>query len=106
MIPIMVHSKMCILNGLDSGQLKTLGECPYDQGGYFIVKGKEKIIISQEDKVDNILYINPSSDDGVLLQGAIKSVSNEGYQSSRTNHIYLTETKLIVNNLTKSTDYL
>ena len=25
MIPIMVHSKMCILNGLDSGQLKTLG---------------------------------------------------------------------------------
>ena len=94
MIPIMVHSKMCILNGLDSTQLKTLGECPYDQGGYFIVKGKEKVIISQEDKFDNILYINPSPDDGVLLQGAIKSVSNEGYQSSRTNHIYLTETKI------------
>lgn len=94
MIPIMVHSKMCILNGLDSTQLKTLGECPYDQGGYFIVKGKEKVIISQEDKFDNILYINSSSDDGVLLQGAIKSVSNEGYQSSRTNHIYLTETKI------------
>jgi DNA-directed RNA polymerase II subunit RPB2 len=95
-IPIMVHSKMCILNGLDSTQLKTLGECPYDQGGYFIVKGKEKIIISQEDKVNNILYITPSPEDGIILQGAIKSVSNEGYQSSRTNHIYLTETKINV----------
>ena len=58
-IPIMVHSKMCILNCLDSTQLKTFGECPYDQGGYFIVKGKEKIIIYQEDKVDQILYITP-----------------------------------------------
>ena len=89
MIPIMVHSKMCILNGLDSTQLKTLGECPYDQGGYFIIKGKEKVVISQETKVTNVLYINKSSDDKIILQANIKSVSSEGFQSSRTNLITL-----------------
>jgi DNA-directed RNA polymerase II subunit RPB2 len=55
MIPIMVHSKMCLLNNLDSVQLTTLGECPYDQGGYFIIRGKEKVVISQENKINNIL---------------------------------------------------
>lgn len=97
MIPIMVHSKMCILNNLDSVQLTTLGECPYDQGGYFIIKGKEKVIISQENKINNILYIHESHEDNVVLQALIKSVSKEGFQSSRTNVISLTETKVFTN---------
>ena len=88
-IPIMVHSKRCILRGLDSIQLSELGECPYDQGGYFIIKGKEKVVISQEIKVTNTLYINQSSDSRVILQANIKSVSAEGFQSSRTNLVSL-----------------
>ena len=88
-IPIMLHSKSCILNGLNSQKLTELGECPYDQGGYFIIKGKEKVVISQEKKVNNILYINKSPDDNIILQGIIKSVSKEGFQSSRTNAISL-----------------
>ena len=94
-IPIMVHSKRCILNGLDSVKLTELGECPYDQGGYFIIKGKEKVVISQETKVTNVLYINKSSEDKVLLQANIKSVSSEGFQSSRTNLVTLKEENLI-----------
>ena len=88
-IPIMVHSKRCILNGLDSVKLTELGECPYDQGGYFIINGKEKVVISQETKVTNVLYINKSSDDKIILQANIKSVSSEGFRSSRTNLITL-----------------
>jgi DNA-directed RNA polymerase II subunit RPB2 len=88
-IPIMLHSKSCILNGLNSQKLTEFGECPYDQGGYFIIKGKEKVVISQEKKVNNILYINKSPDDNIILQGIIKSVSKEGFQSSRTNAISL-----------------
>ena len=81
----MVHSKRCILNGLDSVKLTELGCRPYDQGGYFIIKGKEKVVISQETKVTNELYINSSSDDKIILEANIKSVSSEGFQSSRTN---------------------
>ena len=84
-VPIMIHSKMCILHKLDPIKLTDFGECPYDQGGYFIVRGKEKVILSLEKKVNNILYINPSGEDNIILQGNIKSVSNEGFQSSRTN---------------------
>jgi len=87
-IPIMIHSKLCLLNGLDSVKLSELGECPYDQGGYFIIKGNEKIIISQETKVNNILYITEGGGDNIILQGNIKSVSKQGFQSSRTNNIY------------------
>ena len=90
-IPIMIHSKLCLLHKLDPIKLSDFGECPYDHGGYFVIKGKEKVIISQEKKVNNILYINKSPEDNIILQGNIKSISNEGFQSSRTNYIsYMT----------------
>ena len=93
-IPIMIHSKLCILHKLDSIKLTDFGECPFDQGGYFIIKGKEKVILSLEKKVNNILYINSSNEDNIILQGNIKSVSNEGFQSSRTNLINYMQNKL------------
>ena len=70
-LPIMVHSKPCLLNGLESQKLTELGECPYDQGGYFIIKGKEKVILSQEKKVNNILYITKSSDGGLTWRNPV-----------------------------------
>ena len=89
-IPIMIHSKLCLLHKLDDIKLSEFGECPYDQGGYFIINGKEKVILSQEKKVNNILYINKSGEDNIILEGNIKSISNEGFQSSRTNNILYT----------------
>ena len=53
-IPIMVHSDICLLRNMNSNQLKQLGECRYDKGGYFIINGKEKVILSQETKINNI----------------------------------------------------
>jgi len=86
-IPIMLHSKSCVLKDINHQKLKELGECPYDRGGYFIIKGKEKVVLSQEKRVDNIMYINESSDDNIHLQCLIKSTSTKGFQSSRTNAI-------------------
>ena len=92
-MPIMVKSQLCILNNLDDTKCSEFGECPYDQGGYFIIKGKEKVFLSQEKKINNILYINRTS--GSLakinpIQCIFKSISTEGFQSSRTNAIALT----------------
>ena len=87
LVPIMIKSKLCILDGLDDSRLNELGECPYDKGGYFIIKGKEKVMLSQEKKISNILYINSQNDDIVPIQGVLTSVSKEGFQSSRTNAI-------------------
>jgi len=74
-IPIMLFSKLCTLNGLTTNQLNDAGECMYDQGGYFIVDGKEKVIISQERIATNKLFINQSTDPIYLLEGMIRSTS-------------------------------
>ena len=52
--PIMLQSNMCILNGLAPEARFNLGECRNDPGGYFIIDGKEKVIVSQEGRADNM----------------------------------------------------
>ena len=42
-IPIMLHSKMCMLSESSFDLRKNMGECPYDQGGYFVVDGRKKL---------------------------------------------------------------
>ena len=56
---------------------------------YFIIKGKEKVVLSQEKKINNILYINSQNDPIIPMEAAIKSISKEGFQSSRRNSISL-----------------
>jgi DNA-directed RNA polymerase II subunit RPB2 len=46
-IPIMLKSGKCSLSGLSPDEIVRAGECHKDPGGYFIVKGKERVIISQ-----------------------------------------------------------
>ena len=46
-IPIMLRSEYCSLHDHTDKELTELGECPYDEGGYFIVNGSEKVLIAQ-----------------------------------------------------------
>ena len=55
--PIMLQSNLCILKSLSTNVRFNMGECKCDYGGYFIIDGKEKVIIPQETFADNILYI-------------------------------------------------
>jgi len=52
-MPIMVGSKYCVLSDQNNMTKMEMGEGLYDYGGYFIVKGSEKVIISQEKKCEN-----------------------------------------------------
>jgi len=47
-VPIMLRSTYCILKDSNDRELTDLGECPYDQGGYFVINGSEKVLIAQE----------------------------------------------------------
>jgi|TARA_B110000483_G_C18205332_1_gene547318 DNA-directed RNA polymerase II subunit RPB2 len=58
-IPIMVGSKFCILNEQSNLTKCEMGEGLYDDGGYFIVKGSEKVIISQEKVCENKICCFP-----------------------------------------------
>ncbi len=52
-IPIMVKSKVCYLNGLTDEELIEAGEDPLDPGGYFIINGSERVLVSIEDLAPN-----------------------------------------------------
>ena len=56
-IPIMVNSVMCSLQKLTNTKKSELKECKYDLGGYFIINGGERVIISQERTAGNQIHV-------------------------------------------------
>ncbi|KAI3990045.1 hypothetical protein MKX01_013531 [Papaver californicum] len=56
-MPVMLRSCRCVLTGKDEAELARLGECPLDPGGYFIVKGTEKVILIPEQLSKNRIII-------------------------------------------------
>ena len=83
--PIMIQSNMCILHGLEPKARFYMGECKNDYGGYFIIDGKEKTIISQEKFADNMLYIRENNEDNVYTHAAdIRTVSEDASKPERT----------------------
>ncbi len=83
--PIMVQSNHCILHGLEPKARFYMGECKNDYGGYFIIDGKEKTIISQEKFADNMLYIRENNEDNVYTHAAdIRTVSEDASKPERT----------------------
>ena len=82
--PIMVQSDYCVLSGLPPNVRHTMGECRNDHGGYFIIRGKEKTVVSQEKFGDNMLYMKKSGDDKYLYSAEIRSVSENVSKPIRT----------------------
>ncbi len=100
-IPIMIQSKFCYVN---KGNKMKMKECEKDYGGYYIINGSEKIIVSQERMTNNEIYIFPSKVD--CLKAEIKSSDNEKklltsfylyymYPNRQTNKVIRTEIQFI-----------
>ena len=67
-LPIMVRSKACILNQVPGiAENSNREECRYDPGGYFIVNGNEKVVISQDRISENKTVV--FSANGCLTDG-------------------------------------
>lgn len=56
-VPIMLKSLLCSIKDMPDKELMEVGECPYDQGGYFIINGSEKVLIAQERMAANHVYV-------------------------------------------------
>jgi len=81
-VPIMVRSEKCRLRARDDTTRVQSNECIFDQGGYFVINGSEKVIIAQERMSDNFVYVfqkkgNWSSE--IRSVGALKSNYPRGF---------------------------
>eukprot|EP00941_MAST-03F_sp_MAST-3F-sp1_P001908 g1908.t1 len=70
-IPIMLRSCKCVLADKSDAELAKLKECPYDPGGYFVVKGFEKVILVQEQLCQNRIIVD--LDDKKEVQASVVS---------------------------------
>jgi DNA-directed RNA polymerase III subunit RPC2 len=50
----MLRSSNCVLAGKSQFELAKMNECPHDPGGYFIVKGQEKVRLFSNIVLDSI----------------------------------------------------
>ena len=95
-LPILLHSRNCVLHGKPGSFLKEAGECPQDQGGYFIVEGAEKVLITRQEQAFNTLYVQKQpNNDKVETYGNITCLSSETRQ-----------VKVVTFNWVRSTDTL
>ena len=65
-LPIMLRSNKCVLTGRTDAQLARLQECPLDPGGYFVVKGTEKVILVQEQLSKNRIIVETDPVKGIV----------------------------------------
>ncbi len=88
-IPVMIGSDICNLKRMSKIEIKSSGECINDDGGYFIVKGKERVIIAQERANYNTINVYKNTDNSYYSE--VRSMSEE------TGHSALTQCVLPVN---------
>ncbi|HUT81730.1 MAG TPA: DNA-directed RNA polymerase subunit B [Candidatus Bathyarchaeia archaeon] len=60
-MPIMLKSKVCPLSRMTDEELIKAGEDPNDPGGYFIINGSERVLVTQEDLAPNRILIEKKS---------------------------------------------
>lgn len=77
-IPIMLRTSKCYLSNMTPDERIKAGECEYDEGGYFIFKGKERVIISQLRGIYNkILVFEQKPDNKSQYISEMRSMSEE-----------------------------
>lgn len=88
-IPIMVKSKYCVLTtNMDT---TNMNECRYDPGGYFIVNGNEKVVISQDRISENKTFVFTNTKTGTAYShlGEIRSVAESRFGVPKTTSLKL-----------------
>jgi DNA-directed RNA polymerase subunit B len=75
-LPVMLKSKLCWLEGKTDEELIEMGEDPMDFGGYFIINGSEKALMTQEVLASDRVIVSEQTDKTVAevisTRGAFK----------------------------------
>lgn len=97
-IPIMLRSANCVLFNKSDRELAELGECPLDPGGYFVVRGTEKVILIQEQLSKNRIIIEKDP------KGIIANVQSSTHERKSRTSIVMKNRKLYLHHNTLEAD--
>ena len=102
-LPLPILSKYCNLSMIPPVASIGVGECMYEIGGYFIVDGAEKVLISQEGLAPNVLYVDrlvdPTDEDEdsnnqyYVAFAEVRSGSEDGSILPRSHKLWLCKEK-------------
>ena len=82
--PLMLHSSYCLLKGQSAAMLTEMGECTQDQGGYFIINGSEKVLVTRQEGAFNTLWITEQpSDPNVSYYASISCLNPKTHDVKR-----------------------
>ncbi len=79
MLPIMLKSKACNLNYVDD--VTKVGEDPLDPGGYFIINGTERALVTLEDLAPNKILLEREERYGEKVEVAKVFSQRAGYRA-------------------------
>ena len=97
-IPIMLKSSLCILKHNPLNNYNE--ECKYDPGGYFIINGSEKTVLTQERVAENQIYVfNQKKTSKWSHIAEIKSVPDYKQISPKQINVMLSNKNNIVNGI-------
>lgn len=95
-IPTMLQSAMCILHKMPADAKYQMGECVYDQGGYFIIDGKEKTLVGQERLVENKLFRSKgTADQPFLFAVDVRSMPENTFQPARMTKVMIMKGSIV-----------
>ncbi|KAJ2636153.1 DNA-directed RNA polymerase III complex subunit Rpc2 [Coemansia sp. RSA 1286] len=93
-MPIMLRSARCVLTGRNDAEMAEMKECPLDPGGYFIVRGTEKVILVQEQITKNRIIVQ--TEKGMMV-ASVTSTTHElksmTYVTYKNDRLYLKHNK-------------
>lgn len=96
-IPVMLRSNKCVLANKSEKELAKMSECPLDPGGYFVVKGTEKVILVQEQLSKNRIIVEADSKKGTVSASVTSSTherKSKSYVLTKHGKIYLKHNSL------------
>ena len=83
-LPVLLRSRLCPTAVPDPFRLEEMGECRNDYGGYFIISGAEKVLITRSEQAFNSLYVEKKANDPkVAAYASVVSLNPETKQTRR-----------------------
>jgi DNA-directed RNA polymerase II subunit RPB2 len=76
-IPVMLQSALCHLRNESPATIAEMGDDPYDHGGYFVIQGSDKVLVTRQVQAYNTLYVTGKFSDRCQVYANVTSMNPE-----------------------------